>query len=281
MTRYWIVSIVSLALLALGYGLMWSFPKGLEPRRAVAYSSNNIRQVGIALTQYAQDHNGELPRDIVDAQGNKLWSWRVHLLPYLEQQALYGRLRLDEAWDSPHNRRVSSIYFVPAFISPTSGPPADRCSYLPLVGATGLFDDPANHLAAELGWTETPASTRAVFVEVDSSYYVPWSKPQDLDVNTPNFRQHISECGGRGYLMVFSDSRSLYVNPNIDDVLLMDLFTGQVDAPIRPQDLQAPIPLRDWKWPGILGAWIFGLTLVLGPLTLLLLRALTPTTPSA
>jgi hypothetical protein len=33
-------------------------------------------------------------------------SWRVHLLPYLEQEDLYAKFRLDEPWDSPHNRKL-------------------------------------------------------------------------------------------------------------------------------------------------------------------------------
>jgi hypothetical protein len=38
--------------------------------------------------------------------GKPLYSWRVLLLPYVEEQDLYKRFRLDEPWDSPHNRAL-------------------------------------------------------------------------------------------------------------------------------------------------------------------------------
>src|SRR5262249_5899033 len=36
-------------------------------------------------------------------EGKALLSWRVTLLPYLEQQNLFNQFHLDEPWDSPHN----------------------------------------------------------------------------------------------------------------------------------------------------------------------------------
>ena len=40
---------------------------------------------------------------ICDASGKPLLSWRVAILPGLEQGNLYKQFRLDEPWDSPHN----------------------------------------------------------------------------------------------------------------------------------------------------------------------------------
>jgi hypothetical protein len=47
-----------------------------------------------------------LPTDIVDKNGKVLLSWRVLLLPYLEEGALYKQLKLDEPWDSKHNKKL-------------------------------------------------------------------------------------------------------------------------------------------------------------------------------
>ena len=46
------------------------------------------------------------PAFIADADGKPMHSWRVLLLPYLEQQVFYMRYRFDEPWDSPHNRSL-------------------------------------------------------------------------------------------------------------------------------------------------------------------------------
>src|SRR5438445_25177 len=43
---------------------------------------------------------------IDDAAGKPLLSWRVMLLPYLEQAPLYHQFRFNEPWDSEHNKKL-------------------------------------------------------------------------------------------------------------------------------------------------------------------------------
>ena len=58
-------------------------------------------------------------RKAVFKDGKPLLSWRVKLLPYLEQGALYKEFHLDEPWDSEHNKKLRAT--VPAtYRSPTS-----------------------------------------------------------------------------------------------------------------------------------------------------------------
>src|SRR5262249_25637901 len=65
-------------------------------------SSSNLRQIGIALHNY-HDTFGAFPTDANTRTNpqNKL-SWRVHILPFIEQDALYRQFKLDEPWDSPN-----------------------------------------------------------------------------------------------------------------------------------------------------------------------------------
>src|SRR5262249_21734482 len=67
-------------------------------------STNNLKQIALAMHSY-HDTMGRFPPAIVrDKEGKPLYSWRVLLLPYLEQQNLYNQFKLDEPWDSEHNR---------------------------------------------------------------------------------------------------------------------------------------------------------------------------------
>src|SRR5689334_19369724 len=71
-------------------------------------SANHLKQIGIALQAY-HDAYGRLPPAVVrDQYGQPLYSWRVLILPYVEAGDLYQRFRLDEPWDSPHNRPLLS-----------------------------------------------------------------------------------------------------------------------------------------------------------------------------
>src|SRR5262249_7367750 len=68
-------------------------------------SANNLKEIGIALHHH-HDINNALPTNTFGPNGQPLLSWRVHLLPYLGEQALYNQFRLDEPWDGPNNKRL-------------------------------------------------------------------------------------------------------------------------------------------------------------------------------
>ena len=42
-----------------------------------------------------------------EVQGKKTGlSWRVYLLPFVDQAQLYNQFNMDEDWDSPHNKAL-------------------------------------------------------------------------------------------------------------------------------------------------------------------------------
>jgi hypothetical protein len=92
------------------YRPRWSPAAVAEVRRAAVAAvttwagADRYRAIGIALHQYELTH-GHLPPAVVrDKTGRALRSWRVELLPFLNEDLLYRRLKLDEPWDSPHNK---------------------------------------------------------------------------------------------------------------------------------------------------------------------------------
>ena len=71
-----------------------------------AQSMNNLKQFALAMHNY-HDTNGKFPAaSSFDKDGKPLLSWRVHVLPYLEQAELYKQFHLDEPWDSEHNKKL-------------------------------------------------------------------------------------------------------------------------------------------------------------------------------
>ncbi len=84
--------------------------KAGEPMTAARYKAvgNQLKQIGLALhnlhdqTQYFLPTQEKYP-EFYDENGRLKVSWRVHLLPYLDQKPLYEQFKLDEAWDSPNN----------------------------------------------------------------------------------------------------------------------------------------------------------------------------------
>ena len=78
---------------------------------------NNLKQIGVALLNY-QDAEGKLPSATgAGADGKPLLSWRVRILPYIEEAELYRQFHLDEPWDSEHNKpliaKMPAIFAAP------------------------------------------------------------------------------------------------------------------------------------------------------------------------
>ena len=93
-----------------------------QTRRGIC--TNNLKQIGRGMHIY-HEVNGRLPpAAITDKDGKPLLSWRVAILPYVEQQALYNKFKLDEPWDSPHNKAL--IEEMPAVYACPSGKKPSR-----------------------------------------------------------------------------------------------------------------------------------------------------------
>ena len=103
----------------------------------------NLRQIGIALQAYHDNYQCFPPAYIADDRGRPMHSWRVLLLPFLDQRDLYAEYRFDEPWDGPHNSklhdRVVANYRCPGGRDdPTSPNETDTC-YVVVVGPHTAF----------------------------------------------------------------------------------------------------------------------------------------------
>ena len=139
-----------------------------------AQCTNNIKQIMLAMHNYHSATNS-FPRDYTDKDGKPLLSWRVAILPYIEQQELYNKFKLDEPWDSPHNKELLKEM-----------PPSLRCpdrvkmepfttSYRGFVGAGAMFET-----GQDIGIASITDGTSNTIAVVEASEAVPWTKPADL-----------------------------------------------------------------------------------------------------
>ncbi len=81
-------------------------------------STNNLKQIALAVINYSDTNGGIMPTNVV-ANDKPLLSWRVQILPYIEQDGLYKEFKLDEAWDSDHNKKL--IAKMPKIYAPVRG----------------------------------------------------------------------------------------------------------------------------------------------------------------
>jgi len=137
---------------------------------------NKMRNLGLALFSYVED-KGRLPAAaIYSKDGKPLLSWRVALLPYLNMDLakLHGEFRLDEPWDSEHNKKLLAK-MPPCYASPSAEPKAPHSTfYQVLVGPNTAFHGMTGRKPEDI-----KNFSRKVLI-VEGAEPVPWTKPQDL-----------------------------------------------------------------------------------------------------
>lgn len=130
--------------------------------------------IGQALSSF-HDVNGHFPSEDGFGKSKGKLSWRVHLLPYLDQQELYEQFHFEEPWDSDHNKTL--IEKMPDAFRVTGIAEPGRTSVHIPVGAGTLFsgDEPPTMHSI----TDKPEST-ILAVVADPGTAEIWTKPGGL-----------------------------------------------------------------------------------------------------
>jgi len=155
-------------------------PAVQRPRRGRrSPCKNNLHQIVIALHNYHDVFDSFPPAYIVDDDGRPLYSWRVLILPYADQQPLYDQLHLDEPWDSPHNRPLLDVE-MPIFRCPsdkkeTKGPRWGT-NYVAVVGPETVWPTPAACRFEDV----TDGDTQTILVVEVADSGIHWAEPRDV-----------------------------------------------------------------------------------------------------
>jgi len=163
-----------LLLVLLSCGLLLPCTQKVREDEGWVRSAYSLHQIGIALQAYHED-NGHLPPAVVRGKsGQPLYSWRVFLLPYLDEDSLYRQFRLDEPWDSAQNSKL--LEQSPRCYDPALGGNDDPglTRYQVFVGPGTAFERDG------LTWTDFPNRLSDTLLVVEAGHPVPWSKPADL-----------------------------------------------------------------------------------------------------
>jgi Protein of unknown function (DUF1559) len=134
---------------------------------------DEIHKLGLAMLEY-QRKFGKLPgAALCGADGRPLLSWRVALLPFLGQDELFKQFRLDEPWDSEHNRKL--IARMPEAYRSSFGGQTPTTDCQVFVGKGAAFEGKTGKRLRD--FKDGPEQTILI---AHSARRVPWSKPEDL-----------------------------------------------------------------------------------------------------
>ncbi len=189
---------------------------------------NNLRQIGLAMHNFHDVYSAFPAGYSADENGKPLLSWRVHVLPFIEQLALYQEFHLDEPWDSPHNKklieRMPQVYLSPASDHQVTD---GLTNYLGVGGKDGVFIRPAkgDRLGARIQTILDGTSNTIMTVETGDDSAVIWTKPADFAPNADDPIRGLMGLYPNGFQAGFADGSVQFIAEGVDKVVLKALFT--------------------------------------------------------
>ena len=166
----------SVPTMAIAVGMLLPAVQKVREAAQRTNSTNNLKQIALAMHNYDSTFRGFPAAAICDKKtGKPLLSWRVSILPYIEQEALYTQFKMDEPWDSEHNLKLAKnmpkIYFHPK----ANKPGDDKTHYRLFFGKGAAFE--LNKSTQINNITDGTSNTLMV---VEAEEPVVWTNPIDL-----------------------------------------------------------------------------------------------------
>ena len=207
-------------------------------------SSGSLLQIGLAIHNYDATY-GEMPHNTFDPSGKPLLSWRVHILPFIEEDGLYKQFKLDEPWDSPNNIRLLNQMPV-AYERPADrgGKRGSHTYYRGFSNPGSVFERrPCDArprttppTVATFDFSMIMDGTPNTILIVEAGDPVEWTKPDDLDASPDKPFPRLSGVFGRNgkFLAVMCDTRVRSFPVDMDEAKLRALITHSGGETVSP-----------------------------------------------
>lgn len=190
--------------------------------------SNNLKQIGLAMHNHHAAFKQLPDHAIRDEAGKPLLSWRVKILPFIEQMELYQQFHLDEPWDSPHN--IKLLPQMPQiYVDPSAPLQPGYTVFQSPVGDQLLF---ANSGERRFRDVTDGLSNTIMAVETKQEAAVPWTKPQDLTINLDDPKSILGNSHPGGCHVLMADGAVHFVTYSVDTQLLRALLTRAGGEPV-------------------------------------------------
>ena len=183
----------------------------------------------MALQNYQEDYGSFPPACLIDEQGTPIHSWRVSLLPYLDEQALFDDYRFDEPWNGPNNRRLAAriphCYQCPSHGHHGKVAGKSVTNYVAVVDPHGIFRGDQPTTTSDT----TGGESRAIVVVDVNQQSVNWLAPDDMTGVDflALFREHSEFNHPGGTVVALADGTVRFLSRETKPQVVKALLTNQ------------------------------------------------------
>jgi len=186
-----------------------------------ATSMNKMKQIAIAMHVHHEAHGQFPPAYSTDENGKPLLSWRVHILPFIEERGLYEQFHLDEPWDSDHNKTL--IPLMPQdYKRPGGNAGPGMTNYLTVRGEKTVF--PGKEKVSISDITDGSSNT-IMAVEVADYAAVTWTSPEDYEYDEDFPASDLLGTRPEGFIAAYCDGSVRLIGNGGDSDWLKAHFT--------------------------------------------------------
>jgi hypothetical protein len=178
------------------------------------HASNSLKQIALAMHNY-HDAYGHLPPSVIVENGVAR-SWRVEILPFLEQDALYRLYRKDLPWDSPENQRV--LQQMPAIYAAPGRPAGTKTGFRAIAGPHGALGRPGGTRFADV-----VDGTSNSMLAVECDVLVAWTEPDEFAPTPETLIGH--GLRPEGFLAAMMDGSVRMISNSVEPAMLQALLT--------------------------------------------------------
>jgi len=206
--------------------LLAAISEALNGKAQRADRVTQFKQLLLAMHNYYDVYRSFPPIDKHrNKDGQHHLSWRVHILPFVEQQALYEQFHLDEPWDSPHNiKLLDKMPPIYAAGSPFGEEPkiaAGHTTFVAPVGEKTIF---GGAKAAGFPDIRDGTSNTIAVVEVDHRKAVPWTAPRDYEFDPKDPLAGIQATPEGVWISAFADGSVRFLRVDLPKETVLHLF---------------------------------------------------------
>lgn len=194
--------------------------------------AKSLRMIGLGMELFRDRNLEQYPRNIVDADGKPLWSWRVQLLPVMELDFYYRQLRLDEPWDSTHNSRILA-QMPPRVFAINPQTPDGHADVQAVIGPGFGFSPDGDEPITKAG------KDTLMLVEVAPERAVFWAKPNDYVWNPEKPTDGLGAPGASFFLASHGSYGSVRISKQESADVLKKAFSRD-DEPYTLMEVEGP-----------------------------------------